>query len=157
MAQEVEELFGQGPGAPKPRVKRVYALTAFGFLLAFAGLVCSSVPGGVVILVAWLLVEREGDRVESGYLPREAGPVVTRARRWAGAGMISALGMFLVQGVIMCTTNLYKPVYDVAAVVIIGVLRPEALTEATQAPAPGAPQPGPGVAPAPVPVPAPAP
>lgn len=160
MAREVDELFGEGPGAPKPRVRRVYALTVLGVGIAAVGLLCSSVPGGLVVLIAFLLVEREGDRVESGYLPADAGPVVARARKWAAAGMGLSLAMFLVQGVLMCTTSIYAPVFDAIATGIIAVAAPTAPDDGTrievgQQPAPGSPMPGPGVAPAPAPAPAP--
>lgn len=72
MAQDVDELFGGGQGQPAPRTGLVGALLVGGLLLSIVGLACSSVPGGILVLIAWSVVETENDRIESGYLPLDA-------------------------------------------------------------------------------------
>lgn len=159
MASEVGELFGGGAGAPKPRVVRVYTLLVLGLLVAVAGMLCSAAPGGALVLLAWMLVEREGDRVESGYLPRDAEPVVARARRWTWRGLMAILGLFFVQGALLCSTSFYADLYDRIAMVIILAVNPDAVDVPQGQPVPGVapvPMTQPGQ-PIPVPIPTPAP
>lgn len=104
---KTDDLFGN-EDAPVPRVRRIAALLVLGLLTAILGLACSSIPGGVLILLAWLSVDKELDRVESGYLP-EADRA--RLNRWKVAVMASlwiVLGLVTLQALLLCMTDVYK-------------------------------------------------
>lgn len=103
MAREVDELFGEGEGAPTPRSGLVWTLLVSGLLLAVVGLLCSAAPGGILVLVAWMLVEKEMDRVENGYLPAESRPIVARLRTATYVGLLLVVVLFVVQGWLFCT------------------------------------------------------
>lgn len=99
--REVDELFGS-ESAPKPRTAQIGALLLLGNLLAIIGLFCSSAPGGAVILWAWLLHEKELERLESGYL---ASTQVSHVR---GMGTLVYMSvailvlLFALQAVLFC-------------------------------------------------------
>ena len=101
MSREVGELFGEGKGAPRPRLRLVAILMVSGLVLALGGLACSAVPGGLVVLVAWLVAEKERDRVDSGFLPESDRPRVALVRRLAQAGLVLVIGLLLVQCLLM--------------------------------------------------------
>lgn len=111
MAREVDELFGEGEGAPKPRSALIWTLLLSGLLLAVAGLLCSAAPGGVLVLVAWMLVEKEMDRVDNGYLPVEVRPVVARLRTATYIGLMLVVLLFVVQGWLFCT-GFYESLWE---------------------------------------------
>ncbi|MCB9662784.1 MAG: hypothetical protein H6732_01630 [Alphaproteobacteria bacterium] len=97
MSQEVDELFGEGAGTPEPRLGLVRALLAGGVALTFVGLACSTVPGGLLVLAAWLVIDTEAERVESGYLPADTRPRVVVHQRATLAGLILVGLMFTAQ------------------------------------------------------------
>ncbi len=104
---KTDGLFGN-EDAPRPRVGRIFALLALGMLLAVLGLACSSIPGGVLILLAWLSVDKELDRIDTGYLP-ESDRV--RMKRWKMAVMTSlwiVLGLVTLQALLLCMTDVYE-------------------------------------------------
>jgi hypothetical protein len=110
---KVDELFGQGGGAPSPRVGWIYTMLASGMLLALAGMACTSAPGGLLVLGAWLLVEQESDRLESGYLPSDAAPALARARSRTWVGLVTVVVLFTVQAFLLCTTHFYESLYEI--------------------------------------------
>lgn len=110
MSRDVEELFGEGGGAPTPRTVLVLSLLVSGLLLAFLGLACSTAPGGVLVLLAWVAVEKEMDRIESGYLPADAREHVARLRLFTWAGVLVVIGLFLAQALLLCS-NSYDPLW----------------------------------------------
>lgn len=103
MAREVDELFGEGEGTPAPRTRTVWALLVSGLVLALAGLACTTAPGGLLVLVAWMIVEKESDRLDNGYLPADARPTVDRLRTATYAGLVVVVLVFLVQIGLFCT------------------------------------------------------
>ncbi len=105
MSRDVEELFGEGGGAPTPRTTLVLSLLTLGLLLAFLGLACSTAPGGVLVLVAWLVVEKEMDRVDSGYLPSDTRDHVRRLRLFTWAGVLVVIGLFVAQALLLCSNS----------------------------------------------------
>lgn len=107
----IDELFGQGGGAPTPRTGWIHALLILGIALSIAGLLCTSAPGGIVVLLAWLLVEQESDRLESGYLPSDCAPALARARSRTWAGIVLVVVIFFVQTILLCTTSFYEQLY----------------------------------------------
>jgi hypothetical protein len=104
---QTDDLFGS-EDAPVPRVGVIVTLLASGMLLAFLGLACSSIPGGVLILLAWLSVEKELDRVDSGYLPESERPRVKRWRKAVIAGLWLVLGLVAIQAFLLCLTDVYE-------------------------------------------------
>lgn len=99
---QVDELFGGGEGQPGARLGRVYGLLVAGLLIGTLGLVCSVVPGAALVLIAWLMAEKELDRVESGYLPKQLRPTVSRAHRLTRAGLVSLILLLFLQVVLLC-------------------------------------------------------
>ena len=115
MSTDVDELFGEGEGAPAPRTSLALFLLVTGLVLAVVGMVCSAAPGGVIVLLAWLVIEKERDRVESGFLPPTVAPQVQTVRSLTYAGVVTVIGLFALQGVLMCTG-----LYDALWVRMIG-------------------------------------
>ena len=103
MADELDELFGDEGGQPEPRVWPALVLSAVGVILAILGMACLSAPGGVVVLLGLWWIERESDRVDNGYLPPDARPVVDRARRVVFASLALVIALFVVQAGLYCT------------------------------------------------------
>lgn len=102
MSQPVDELFGEGEGAPAPRTGLILSLLVSGLLTALIGMLCTTAPGGLLVLLAWLLVEKEMDRIDSGYLPSDARPHVQRLRTFTYAGVLVVIGLFVAQGFLLC-------------------------------------------------------
>jgi len=101
--RDVDELFGEGEGAPSPRVAAVTGLLGGGLVVALVGMACTAVPGGVMVLFAWMLAEKEMDRIESGYLPSDARGVVRLLRTATFVGVLIVVGLFVVQGWLFCS------------------------------------------------------
>lgn len=99
---EVDELFGEGGGAPKPRYAVAVVFLIAGLLLAVVGLPCSTAPGGALVLLAWLVVEKDIDRLESGYLPSDAGRGLSALRIVVRLGVIAVIVLTAIQGVLVC-------------------------------------------------------
>lgn len=102
MSRDLDELFGEGEGTPKPRTRLVRVLLGSGLLLTLAGLACSSAPGGVLVLAAYGLVETDMRRVENGYLPADTRSEVRRSQQQAFAGLLAVLVVFGIQGALVC-------------------------------------------------------
>ena len=100
MSERVDELFGSGGTEAKPRLLLVAFLLSTGVVVTGLGLFCSVVPGALVVLLAWLVVERDLDRVDSGFLPVTERPrlVVVRAVVWAVVAGVSALTLLQLAG-----------------------------------------------------------
>ncbi len=100
---QVDELFGEGSGAPAPRTQLVRRLLVSGLVLAAFGLACTSVPGGLLVLAAWTVVETEMGRVENGYLPADTHADVQRAHRQVSLALSFVLVLFGIQSVLVCS------------------------------------------------------
>ena len=98
---DLDELFGEEGGAPSARTTLVLALLVGGLFTAITGLVCTTAPGGLLVLAAWLAVEKEVDRVESGYLSVELRDHVLRLQRLAYAGLVFVILLFIFQIVLL--------------------------------------------------------
>lgn len=101
-APNLDELFGAGGGRPRPRATLIAMLVATGIVLAVLGMGCISVPGGLLVLLAWMLVEKDLDRLESGYLPEADREVVMRVRSLTYAGLLLVVVLFVLQGLLLC-------------------------------------------------------
>lgn len=102
MSAEVDELF-EGGRAARPRYALALTVLGTGILLTVVGLACSAVPGGLITLAGYFVVQKEIDRVDSGYLAIEHRPALLRLRllAWSCLGLVIAA--FIVQGVLLCT------------------------------------------------------
>jgi len=121
MPEEIDELFGECTGQPEPRIGLVGALLVGGLVAATAGLACSSAPGGILVLVAWMVVEKELDRVESGYLPAEVLPRLKTLQRLVYAAVLVVIGLFVIQGLLFCN-GVYDPLWEGVIVRVVQAL-----------------------------------
>jgi hypothetical protein len=112
MAEEVDELFG-GAGEPRPRVGRVAALILSGLLLAILGLACTSVPGILVLLLAWSAAGVEEERVESGYLPKTSAAQVHALRRISTTALMLGAVLLVVQ-LVLLNRGFYQDKWEAA-------------------------------------------
>jgi hypothetical protein len=110
MSENVEELFGEGAGAPTPRTILVWVLLILGLATTFLGMVCTAAPGGVLVLLAWYVVEKEVDRIDSGYLPATARGPVRRARISTLIGVLVVIALLILQSVFV-GFNLYESLW----------------------------------------------
>ncbi|MFT6161297.1 MAG: hypothetical protein ACJATT_004386 [Myxococcota bacterium] len=101
MADRVDDLFASGTRRG-PRLTLPYILIVTGTIVALVGLLCTSAPGGVMVLVGLMRVETERKRVESGALPASDTEAVTNALRVAYAAMGLVVVMFIVQTLLLC-------------------------------------------------------
>ena len=97
---ELDELFGEGSGQPRPRYALLISLLVSGLLLALLGMLCTTAPGGVLVLIGWLVLEKEIDRIDSGYLPVDCRSSLEFWRVFAYAAVAIVLILFLCQGVL---------------------------------------------------------
>ena len=96
MSVDVDELFG-AEGAPKPRTALAVTLLVGGLVLSVAGLACTSVPGGLMVLWAWFVVDKESHRLDSGYLAADAKDRVRTLELMVNVGLLVVLVVFATQ------------------------------------------------------------
>lgn len=101
MADRVDDLFTSGPRRG-PRLTLPYILLVTGTVVALVGLLCTSAPGGVLVLIGLMRVETERQRVESGALPASDSQAVTNALRMAYVAMGLVVVLFIVQTLMLC-------------------------------------------------------
>jgi len=100
--ESLDELFGEGSGQPVPRTRLAIVLLVTGTVLALLGMACTAAPGGIVVLVAWVVIEKELDRVESGYLPTEFKPRLIALQRLIYAAVVLVVVLFTLQLFLLC-------------------------------------------------------
>ena len=101
MSQKVDDLFGEGDSAVQPKTKTIIGKLVLGGVLAFFGLACTSVPGGLLVLWAWSIMEKEIDRVESGYLPEETLGTLQTLKGFVWAALLVILVIFIGQTILL--------------------------------------------------------
>lgn len=106
MSDSVDELFGEGRGAPRPRVTTVLVLLGAGLFMVVLGFGCTVLPGALVVMAGWMTIETEMDRVDNGYLPLDARPVVVRLRN-ATRAVVLATGLLVVAQIVLVQMGLY--------------------------------------------------
>lgn len=99
---DLDELFGGGTGQPTPRTGLVVALLIGGVVGTIAGLACLSAPGGALVLASWVIIEKEVDRVDSGFLPLSDKPRLLRLQRVVQGALVLVIGVFILQTVLLC-------------------------------------------------------
>ncbi|MBT3223909.1 MAG: hypothetical protein HN348_32985 [Proteobacteria bacterium] len=122
MSEELDELFGEGTGTPKPRTGWAIFLLACGLILAFFGLACTSAPGGLIVLWAWSVIDKEVDRVESGYLPVDTLPQIRALQRLSQIALGLVIILFIIQVILLCM-GFYEHVFAQLGYTIIPLLR----------------------------------
>lgn len=98
---DLGELFG-GAGRPRPRTGLVAGLLLVGVVSTVLGMACIAAPGGILVLLAWVVVEKDHDRIESGYLPDADRTVVERSRNLTHAGLLLVVLLFFLQAMLLC-------------------------------------------------------
>jgi hypothetical protein len=106
--KDVGELFGDDGTKARPRTGLVIAVLVTGLTLTVLGMACTAVPGGIVTLVSWALVEREIDRVDSGFLPLQHRPALVAVRGAVWGGLLVVLGLFVIQSILLCNGTYYS-------------------------------------------------
>lgn len=91
MSEGVDQLFGKGGDAATPRVGLALVLVTVGLLLAVAGTLCTSVPGGVLVLVGGFVVQRDQDRITSGFLATRHRTRLARAERVCQLALVAVI------------------------------------------------------------------
>jgi hypothetical protein len=99
---DLDELFGAGGGRPRPRSTVIVVLVVLGLVLTILGMACIAVPGGLLVLLAWMLVEKDVDRLRSGYLPDADREVVERVRSMTYAALLLVVVLFGLQAFLLC-------------------------------------------------------
>ena len=102
MSADLEELFGKGQGQPEPRTRLVATLAISGLVLTVFGLACTTAPGGLLVLLAWLTIDKELGRIQSGYLSSDFQPVVDQARKWTYLCLVIVIVLFTLQLILLC-------------------------------------------------------
>jgi hypothetical protein len=99
---DLDELFGAGGGRPRPRSALIGTLVAVGLFLAVIGMACISAPGGILVLTAWMFVEKDLDRLDNGYLPESDRELVETLRSVTYASLLLVVVLFVLQGLLLC-------------------------------------------------------
>lgn len=110
---DVDELFGAGGEAPRPRTRGAVTTAIVGVIVALLGMSCLAVPGGVLVLLALGWIDRELERVDNGYLPADARPTVERARNVIIACLMLTILLLVLQAVLYCG-GFYQALGDLA-------------------------------------------
>ncbi len=93
----VDELFGEGGATPRARFGLIVALLLSGLVATILGLACSTVPGGLLLLAAWVVVEKDLMRVEAGFLPVRQASTLQLLRGLTMVLVVLATISFVVQ------------------------------------------------------------
>lgn len=103
MSNDVDELFGEGGGNPQPRTTTIVLMLSIGLMVALLGMACTAVPGGVIVLMAWMLAEKEVDRIENGYLADDTRLTVNRLQLISLISVVFVVVLFAVQAWLFCS------------------------------------------------------
>ena len=102
MSQRVDELFAGGQLRTEPRQRLIATLLIVGVTLSVLGLCCTSVPGGLLTLGSWSVLETELARVHSGFLSATHEPMLLQLRRLVNGALLLTIILFLIQGALLC-------------------------------------------------------
>ena len=125
---DLDELFGKEGSRARPRRNRILGLLLSGIVLTILGMACIAAPGGILVLLAWMTVETDQQRLESGYLPASNADEVEMLRRFTYAGLLLVVFLFALQAILLCNgaydillDNLYIPVGQAFVRGLLGV------------------------------------
>jgi hypothetical protein len=102
-SERVDQLFGgeaggSGLGGPEPRTGLILGLLVVAAPMDLFGVVCcTSIPGMVLTLAAWLAADADLARVESGHLDVDRAPALVRLKQVAFGLLIWCGATFLIQ------------------------------------------------------------
>ena len=116
---QIDDLF-DGEDAAEPNIPLVATLLATGAALAVLGLACTSIPGGVLVLLGFHYADLELDRVDSGYLPESERPRVQRLRTVALIGVVFLAVVIVAQNTLLCM-GFYDEFWGTALRAIAGI------------------------------------
>lgn len=102
MAPEIDDLFSEGSASGRARLGLPMTCVAVGVATAVFGMVCTAAPGGLLVLVGWLLLEREQSRVDSGALPLSATDSIAGALRVTYVAVGVVILLFVTQLLLYC-------------------------------------------------------
>ena len=125
-SSDVDELFGQGDAPPRPRTAVISLWMYTGLTLAVFGLACTSVPGALLVLWAWSMLDAELARVDNGYLAPEARDELT-ALEWRMWAAIGALVMLLLFQATLLSNGFYEWLWETALRWILAGITPAAI------------------------------
>lgn len=96
--RDVDELFGESPGErPRPRLVLATALLIAGWAVVVFGLLCSVIPGLLVLAWAWNVVETDWQRVQNGYYGVDQRRTVLIARIVTYIMLVLGMGALIAQ------------------------------------------------------------
>lgn len=93
MSEKVDELFGGEREVAAPRRGLAVAFLVSGLLVAALGARITSIPGGILVLLGWLVVQRDRDRVASGYLPADQLAGLRAVESWFMVGLLAIIAL----------------------------------------------------------------
>jgi ABC-type Fe3+ transport system permease subunit len=99
----VNELFGAEGTALEPSLGLPITLLVAGLMLAVLGMLCSAAPGGLIVLLGWVLLEREQRRLDAGALPPEHATAIARSLRASYVAVLLCVLLFGVQLFLYCS------------------------------------------------------
>jgi hypothetical protein len=94
---DVDQLFGRGDDAPKPRTATIAAMVFGGLLVAVVGLGCTVIPGLGLVAWGWNVAEVDWARATSGYYASESQRRAWWGRLVAILALLAAFGLLFVQ------------------------------------------------------------
>lgn len=109
MSNRVEKLFSGGEPEQRPaRSGWIKAVLAVAIPLDVLGVLsCTSVPGAVMTLLAWWLVDREMALLESGVIHVESAPSLNRLKQ-VTVGTLTFCGVSLFVQIVLLSTGFYE-------------------------------------------------
>ncbi len=109
MADRLETLFSGGELTPRPAHPRVVvAVLALAIPLDLLGvLICTSVPGAGLTLVAWWLIDQETGLMECGLVDSAAAPQFVNLKRLTHAALVFC-GINLFAQIILLSSGVYE-------------------------------------------------
>lgn len=110
MSEHVDDLFSSEGTERRARLTLPIVLIVSGLVVALIGLLCSSAPGGVMVLVGLMRIETERRRVQTGALPQSEAEAVTSALRVAYTAMTLVVALFGIQTALLCL-GIYQPLW----------------------------------------------
>ncbi len=109
MSDRLDNLFTGAELAQRPaRTGWITALLALAIPLDVLGVLsCTSVPGAILTLVAWWLVDRETALLESGLIQVTGAPRLARLRQLT-VGTLTFCGVSLFVQIVLLSTGFYE-------------------------------------------------
>jgi len=111
MSDRVDGLFGGQRPEGEARRRRIHRLNIAGIVLAAGGLMCTTAPGAILLLVSWQMAEVETRRVALIGTTSQASDELDSLRRTASRGAVAALALGAVQ-LVLYRSAFYNELWD---------------------------------------------